>query len=140
MFIGLFSICQTSISADADVRTIYFKAGMPSANGHLQSALAEGSLDVLGWNADLMARSARTKVRFEIIGATDSSECSGSQCVELSKRRAKFVREWLVTRGVPAGALMEPKGIGTGYPSGDNSTADGRARNRHVEFGILIPN
>jgi len=140
MLIGLFSICQTSVSADADVRTIYFKTGMPSANGHLESALDEGSLDILGWDADLMMRSAKTKVRFEIIGATDSSECSGSECIELSKRRARFVRGWLVARGVPAGALMEPKGIGTASPSGDNSTAVGRARNRHVEFGILIPN
>lgn len=131
--------CRVSVAADVDLRTVYFKPGLPSMNGRLEDALGEGSLDILGWNAELMAKSAKSKVRFEIIGATDSSECSGAACVELSRRRAVLVHDWLVARGVPVGALTDPKGIGTQSPIADDSTPDGRARNRHVEFGVLIP-
>lgn len=70
--------------------------------------------------------------RFEVGGYTDSS---GTDAVNraLSEARARAVVDHLVNRGIPASALTA-RGYGASKPSADNTTAEGRAKNRRVEF------
>jgi OOP family OmpA-OmpF porin len=55
---------------------------------------------------------------------------------ELSQSRADSVMEYLVKRGIVANRL-EAKGFGKRRPIVDNSTAEGRQKNRRVEFHIV---
>ena len=51
----------------------------------------------------------------------------------LSEQRANAVRDYLVTQGLQAGSLSA-QGLGTNNPVADNSTAEGRQKNRRVEI------
>jgi outer membrane protein OmpA-like peptidoglycan-associated protein len=75
---------------------------------------------------------ANPTVRIEIAGHTDSA---GKQAynVDLSKRRAASVRDYLVSKGIAA-SRVETKGYGPAHPVADNATEAGRARNRRVEL------
>jgi OmpA-OmpF porin, OOP family len=72
------------------------------------------------------------KVRVE--GHTDSKG-SPAHNTELSDRRAKAVRKWLIAKGI-APDRLEAKGYGPARPVASNATAAGRAANRRVEFRI----
>jgi outer membrane protein OmpA-like peptidoglycan-associated protein len=50
---------------------------------------------------------------------------------DLSLRRAMTVRDYLVAQGVGASSI-DVSGFGSSMPTADNSTVDGRARNRRV--------
>jgi outer membrane protein OmpA-like peptidoglycan-associated protein len=82
------------------------------------------------------------ELRFTIEGHTDNvgSDLTNN---ELSLRRAISVRDYLTSLGVPA-ASIEVQGYGPYRPVADNTSADGRARNRRVEIvlsgGILVAN
>lgn len=68
-------------------------------------------------------------------GHTDSSG-SDSYNMSLSKRRAQAVTDYLIAQGIDAGRFTT-KWYGEAQPVADNSTADGRAKNRRVELGII---
>ncbi|MEX8496022.1 OmpA family protein [Sphaerotilus sp.] len=73
----------------------------------------------------------------QVIGHTDSQ---GSDAVNnpLSVERAASVRDYLVSQGVLA-TRISIEGKGEHQPVADNSTADGRARNRRVEIFLREP-
>ena len=54
----------------------------------------------------------------------------------LSERRAKTVRDYLISRGVPT-AQLSWRGYGEIAPIADNETAEGREQNRRVVLQIL---
>lgn len=70
----------------------------------------------------------------DVMGHTDSSG-SDEYNLDLSRRRAESVANYLVSRGV-ARARIETIGYGEQYPIADNSTAAGMAQNRRVEIRI----
>ena len=72
----------------------------------------------------------------KIIGHTDSvgPEAYNQQ---LSVRRATTVRDYLVSKGVDSN-LMSVSGMGESSPVADNSTKEGRAKNRRVEVKIGV--
>lgn len=60
---------------------------------------------------------------------------SESYNLELSRKRAQAVRDFLVQQGVTAGRLTV-EGYGFSRPVADNSTDDGRQKNRRVDLVI----
>lgn len=73
-------------------------------------------------------------VKVEVAGHTDSVGTEQYN-MGLSERRANAVREYLISRGVAADRLTV-KGYGESMPIADNTTAEGRFKNRRVE---LVP-
>ncbi|CAM3944709.1 OmpA family protein [Psychrobacter arenosus] len=69
-----------------------------------------------------------------IMGHTDS-QASDAYNMELSRDRAEAVKEYLVSKGVDASKL-QTKGMGETDPIADNSTEQGRFRNRRIEFTV----
>jgi OOP family OmpA-OmpF porin len=73
--------------------------------------------------------------RFEVIGHTDSDGLREAN-LQLSLARAEAVRQYLMSRGLPADRL-QVMGAGPDHPIADNRTAQGRARNRRIEIRVL---
>ncbi len=87
--------------------------------------------DKAGLN-DFAVGAKKDALKGEISGHTDNTGNAAAN-VALSDARAKAVVAYLVKQGVAANALTA-KGYGADKPIADNATADGRARNRRVEF------
>ena len=68
----------------------------------------------------------------EIQGNTDSTGPLAWN-MKLSEMRAEAVKSYLVTNGVDAGRLTA-RGFGPNEPLAPNNTAEGRAKNRRVDF------
>lgn len=68
----------------------------------------------------------------QIEGHTDSIGTDEFNQV-LSEQRALAVRDYLAQQGVPP-ASITAKGLGKSMPVADNSTAEGRQKNRRVEL------
>jgi outer membrane protein OmpA-like peptidoglycan-associated protein len=73
-------------------------------------------------------------ISVEIAGYTDNVGPERSN-ERLSQRRADAVRSWLIGRGIPA-QRMTAKGYGSANPVASNTTADGKAQNRRIEFHV----
>lgn len=71
-------------------------------------------------------------LKFEIDGHTDNTG-EAAHNLTLSQLRADAVKKQLVSMGIDASRLTT-KGFGDTKPIADNSTPDGRANNRRVEF------
>lgn len=69
-----------------------------------------------------------------IEGHTDSNGARDHN-MDLSKRRAESVKNYLVEHGVDAGRLTTA-GYGPDQPIADNKTSRGRAQNRRIEFKL----
>lgn len=80
------------------------------------------------------ALAAAPEIAVEIAGHTDSLG-SDAYNQRLSERRAKAVRDYLVSQGVDGDRLSE-KGYGEAEPVADNDTEEGRELNRRVELRV----
>jgi outer membrane protein OmpA-like peptidoglycan-associated protein len=83
------------------------------------------------------ALKARPMQRLQVSGHT-SADGTAKYNLDLSSRRAKAVRDWLIFRGVPAESLSY-RGYGESYPLANNMTAAGRSLNRRVELAPVLP-
>lgn len=93
----------------------------------------EGKEQINKYREDAKAELSRAD-KITITGHTDNTG-SADYNMKLSLRRAEAVRDYLIGLGVDPGKL-EVKGEGMTNPTADNSTADGRAKNRRVEVDI----
>ncbi len=75
------------------------------------------------------------KMRIEIQGHTNNIG-DRQKLIDLSERRAKAVKQYLVDHGIDE-SRIETKGYGPDKPIADNSTAAGRQKNQRVSFIIL---
>ena len=71
-----------------------------------------------------------------IVGHTDSTGTIDLN-QSLSENRAKAVAEFLISKNVSAKQLIEISGKNFSEPVADNSTAEGRAENRHADVYIV---
>lgn len=78
---------------------------------------------------------AQTGMKVELVGNTDNSG-SDKYNNDLSKKRAEFVKDFMVKRGVDAGNITI-KYEGSKTPLADNGSADGRSLNRRVEIKVV---
>ena len=76
--------------------------------------------------------SAYPDLNVEVVGHTDNQGAADYNRT-LSKRRADAVVGSLVARGIDMGRLT-PRGAGAGEPVADNTSEEGRAKNRRVEL------
>ena len=72
--------------------------------------------------------------RIKLIGHTDNIGSYGFN-INLSRNRAKVVMEYLVKQGV-ARDKITTEGFGSNRPAADNTTEQGRAKNRRVDLEI----
>jgi outer membrane protein OmpA-like peptidoglycan-associated protein len=75
--------------------------------------------------------------RLSIEGHTDDVS-DDEYNLQLSRRRAEKVREWLVSHGIEAGRL-DSSGFGETCPRQPGTSREARADNRRVEFRIVDP-
>jgi hypothetical protein len=71
------------------------------------------------------------------VGGHASAEGTGSYNQDLSTRRARAVRNYLVEQGVDA-SLLSFRGYGESRPLAPNSTEPGRILNRRVELSPVL--
>lgn len=74
-------------------------------------------------------------IELSIKGHTDSQDRLGKN-QSLSEARARAVLDYLASKGVDS-SRMTSAGFGGSQPIADNETAEGRAKNRRIEFEIL---
>lgn len=94
------------------------------------ATLKPESTGILSDVRDMLKEHADLQLTIE--GHTDSQGADDAN-LQLSKRRASAVKEWLVANSVDAGRL-EVAGRGESDPAADNGTAEGMAQNRRVVF------
>lgn len=115
---------QEQVDAALANRIVEFEAGSATLTPAGQSVL-DGLVPVL---QQLNGR------RFEVIGHTDALGARAAN-VALSSARADAVKQYLVKKGLPELAFGT-SGVGPDRPVADNGTAEGRARNRRIEFRV----
>jgi OOP family OmpA-OmpF porin len=97
-----------------------------------------GSTAIPGDAQPVLARAAQViaalppNVTLQIVGHTDDTGTAEAN-LALSLARAQAVLDFLVAAGVPAGRLTAT-GRGDTKPVASNATAEGRFRNRRIEF------
>jgi outer membrane protein OmpA-like peptidoglycan-associated protein len=74
--------------------------------------------------------------RVQIEGHTDNTG-SKAKNMKLSQARAEAVVAWLTQHLQTPADRMTPKGFGDTVPVADNHTAEGRAKNRRVDFSVF---
>ncbi len=88
-------------------------------------------------NLDNLASSLKSnpQTKLQIDGYTDNTG-TAEYNLSLSDRRANAVKSYLMNKGVDA-SRMASVGYGITHPAADNSTEQGRAKNRRVDIGIM---
>jgi outer membrane protein OmpA-like peptidoglycan-associated protein len=101
---------------------IHFDTGKATIQPDSETTLDE-IVKLLGTHPELHLR---------VEGHTDNQGNAGLNQT-LSEKRAQAVVAWLVAHGTTASRLSA-KGFGASQPVADNSTDEGRAKNRRVEL------
>ena len=81
-----------------------------------------------------IAKDCPPNVTITVSGHTDNSGTAEAN-QQLSEHRAQAVVDYLVKAGVPSSKL-KATGFGQEKPIADNDTAEGRAKNRRIEFSV----
>jgi OOP family OmpA-OmpF porin len=116
---------QQIIDAALKNRIIEFESG--------SAVLAPSGIQIL--NEMSVALNKVTGKKVKIIGHTDSSG-DAAKNLSLSQERAAAVKSYLVNKSIAADS-MSIEGLGSNKPVADNTTAEGRKKNRRIEFEVL---
>lgn len=77
------------------------------------------------------------QIRFMVVGHSDNTGSTESN-YQLSLRRARAVRDWLVSHANISPERFSLQGMGDSKPVASNQTAEGREKNRRVEIIPLL--
>lgn len=126
---------QQEVTADASqLKDELAKSGRVAVYGinfeTSKAAILPESESVLGEVQKLLEQDESLKLRIE--GHTDNTGGAAANQA-LSQKRAQAVMGWLIAHGIDASRLSA-KGFGDTKPLADNSTEEGRAKNRRVEL------
>lgn len=116
---------QQIIDATLKNRIIEFESG--------STVLATSGTQILDEMAVALNKVGGKKVK--IIGHTDSSG-DPAKNLSLSQERAIAVKNYLVGKNINADS-MSTEGLGPNKPVADNTTPEGRKKNRRIEFEVL---
>jgi OOP family OmpA-OmpF porin len=77
-------------------------------------------------------------INLEVVVAVGHTDATGAEAYNqaLSVRRAEAVKAYLVSKGIAANRVYV-EGKGEAQPVADNSTREGRAKNRRVEIEVV---
>ncbi|VAX45311.1 Outer membrane protein ArfA [Acinetobacter calcoaceticus] len=100
---------------------------------------ASGSSDIPADNKAILDQAATllnkvTSVKLNVGGHTDSTGNAAANKA-LSQRRAQAVVDYLTSKGVDASKLVA-QGHGSDQPVAENTTDEGRFKNRRIEFSV----
>jgi outer membrane protein OmpA-like peptidoglycan-associated protein len=130
-------LTREEILADKELMAIQERIGsgdLPKIQFEFDSDVIQPrSYATLDAVADWFLRHPDRKVR---ISAHTCTIGAAEYNLELSERRAKAVKTYLVQQGVPPPAIRY-KGYGFSQPLVDNSTEENREKNRRVEFRLV---
>ena len=115
---------QNLLDTTLGKRIIEFESG--------QAVIRPSGLSILDEMAAALLKVKGKKV--EVIGHTDNTGLRESN-LNLSLARAEAVRTYLAGKAIDP-AMINVSGQGPDRPVADNATADGRARNRRIEFRV----
>jgi outer membrane protein OmpA-like peptidoglycan-associated protein len=117
-------------SGPVDIRTdeIHFESGSARLTNIAKAILDEVALR-------MKQEPSSTAI---VIGYTDDRENTGANR-DLDRRRAEAVRDYLVSRHGIDPTRITVEGRGTSEAAGDNTTAEGRLRNRRVVIRLQLP-
>lgn len=118
-----------------DLRSKLLKDGKFSTTGILfdsgSGKIKPESFGTLKKIADALQQESGMNI--QIVGHTDTDGEDGSN-LELSKKRATSVMNALTDEFGISGSRLKTDGKGESEPVGDNTTTEGKAQNRRVEF------
>jgi len=135
----------------ADTRTRSALEGLPGVDVSTQDRNLVITLggNIFATGKDTLSQTGRMRVS-DIAGAlveqkrditlrghTDASG-NDEKNMDLSRRRAESVEKFMISRGVSATSI-KVEGMGSTQPIADNGTANGRAKNRRIEFIVGPP-
>lgn len=121
-------ICQELLNSGLAKGTIQFETD--------SAKLSETSEPLLDKLAHTTKRCSGAKI--EIAGHTDS-DGDDDYNLKLSQDRAESVVNYLINAGV-ARDILSAVGYGETKPVVDNETEEGKARNRRIEFRVIVAN
>ena len=141
---GYFPYTDTVYVPRAETITVFLKPALIGAMLRetrihfkpVSSELTPDSYMALDRIADFLK--ANPEVKLRIHGHTDSGAQDPSYNQRLSEARANAVRTYLIQKGIDPNRI-QAVGHGNRKPIADNSTPEGRAQNRRVEFEIIAP-
>jgi len=97
-----------------------------------KDVITNSSFPILDNVVSLLEKNPSYKLKIE--GHTDS-QGDDNMNLELSKKRAKAVKQYIVNKGIKENRLSS-EGYGETKPVADNNTSKGRSENRRVELTI----
>ncbi|MGC4102661.1 OmpA family protein [Ferruginibacter sp.] len=129
-------------SSETDARSLLIKQLMEEGRAVTNDILFDvnsdvikkESYDIINQFGDALKANADLKIR--ITGHTDA-DGTAAKNLDLSKKRAAAVKNYLTTNYGIDNDRIETDGKGSSMPVGSNTTAEGKAKNRRVEFTKL---
>lgn len=110
--------------------TVHFRTGSSLLSPTAKTEMEE----VAAWTTNATSKGWVV----EVVGFADSRGATQYNR-NLSTRRANAVMGYLVsTHNVPLRRIVQPFGFGEDQPLAENTTPDGRAKNRRVEIRVLV--
>jgi outer membrane protein OmpA-like peptidoglycan-associated protein len=114
------------------IPNLQFAFDSAELTGESRSILDKAVAELTPYKASMRAGTSGT----DIIGYTDSTGPEAYN-LKLSERRANAVADYLATNLGVDRSRMSVTGMGEADPVADNSTGEGRTKNRRVEVNII---